>query len=167
MTAFFARATQSPRFAWCPPAPGRRPDAFPRGPLSRATLPAAAASPQPHTRPGRPRAPLVVSIAFSQLLTLGPSLGECSRGLGCTGPAWAIPPPTPTQAYLYGTQSLPSHGRYAASAFGACGSAASVSSPFSGPMPSVHSPLRAYDSADCSQRRVACGGLPAKSESTS
>ena len=44
----------------------------------------------------------------------------------------------------------------AASAFGASGSAASVSRPFSGPTPSLRSPLRTFDSALCSQaQRVA------------
>ena len=43
----------------------------------------------------------------------------------------------------------------AASAFGASGSAASVSRPLSVSMPGVHSPLCTYDSALCSQR-VAC-----------
>ena len=53
--------------------------------------------------------------------------------------------------------SLPSHARSAFSAFGASGSAASVSRPISGPLPSVHSPLRTYDSALRSgSQRVAC-----------
>ena len=51
----------------------------------------------PPTRPGRPCAPLAVSLSYSQLLTLG-----CGAGIAraaSAAPVLAIPPPIPTQAY--------------------------------------------------------------------
>ena len=74
---------------WCAPA-RRAPDAFPRGPLTRATLPGA--SPQAlhatHTVGHTTRAPpcpLVVSLTHTASHPRVWS-GECSRGLGCAGP---------------------------------------------------------------------------------
>ena len=71
----------------------------------------------------------------------------------------AIPPPTPTPAH--GTH-CPPMAAFAASAFGAsaCG-AISVPPDFSGPLPSVHSPLHLFDSALLFSARC----LPAKSTS--
>jgi len=76
----------------------------------------------------------------------------------------AIPPPTPTPAH--GTH-CPPMAASAASAFGAsaCGASAcgaiSVPPDFSGPLPSVHSPLHLFDSALLFSARC----LPAKSTS--
>ena len=44
--SLLALATQSSRLVWCPPAPGRWPDASPLAPRSRVALPAASESPQ-------------------------------------------------------------------------------------------------------------------------
>ena len=79
---------------------------------------------------------------------------ECSRGHGCAGPGDSA-----IDTHSGRQDSLPSDGRSAASAGGASGSAASVSRPFSGLMPSAHFSLRTYDSALCSQRVVFHGLL--------
>ena len=83
------------------------------------------------------------------LLTLVYGAGNARAA--SAAPVLAIPPPTPTLAY--GTHCPPMAAR-AASAFGASGSTASMSRPFSGPTPSVHSPLRTCDSALCSERDI-------------
>ena len=95
-----------------------------------ATLPAA--PPQAlratHTTRAPPCPACRLSLSFSQLLTLGYGAGTAYRGLGCPGPG---DPATDPHSGI--RDSLPSHGRSAASAFGARGSAASVSRPISGP----------------------------------
>ena len=103
---------------------------------------------------------------------------ECSRGLGCAGPVLAqaqwryrhrLVTPTPSQARLRGrhtrvttglTARLPWPLQCAARAFGASGRAASVSRPFLGPTPSVHSPLHTYDSALFESRVSQLGSGP-------
>ena len=153
LAAFLRKSHGLNRLVCCLPAPGRQLDAFPRGPLLRATLPAA--PPQAlratHTTVGL--APPFPACRLSLLLTAShPRVlsRECSRGLGCAGSG---DPATDPHSYI--RDSLPSHGRSSASAFGARGSTASVSRPISGPVPSVHSPLRTSDSALCYQR-AAC-----------
>ena len=152
LAAFLLKSHGLHRLVRFPSAPGCRPDAFPRGPLSRATLPAAL--PQALRAIHTPRAPPCPACRLSLLLTaLHPRVwsGECSCSLGYTDPG---DPATDPHSGI--RDSLPSHGRSAARAFGASGSAASLSRPISGPMPSVHSPLRTSDSALCYQRVAAC-----------
>ena len=136
---------------WCPPASCHWPSraARLRVPRSQQLRRKRFAPP---TRPGRPRAPLVAPLSHTASHPRVWS-GECSRGLGSVGPGYLATDPHSGSIW----DSLPSHGRSAARAFGASRSAASVSRPFSGPwpMPSVHSPLCTYESALCSQR-VAC-----------
>ena len=129
-SAFLRQATQPPRLVWYPPTPGHRPDAFQRGPLSRATLPAA--SPQALRATHTTWAPPCPACRLSLFFTVShPRVwnGVCSRGLGCAGPGDPATDPNSGNR-----DSLLSHCRSAASAFGASGSAASVSSPLSGPM---------------------------------
>ena len=93
--------------SWCPPAPGRRPDAFPRGPLSRNTLPAA--SPRALCATHTTRAPPCPACRHTHFLTAFHPRewsGECSRGLGCAGPG---DPATDPHSGI--RDSLPSHGR--------------------------------------------------------
>ena len=69
-----------------PPA-GPEPDAFPRGPLSRATLPAA--SPQALRATHTTRTPPCPACRLSLFLTASHPRawsGECSHCLGCAGP---------------------------------------------------------------------------------
>ena len=132
---------------WCPPAPGRRPDAFPRGLLARAALPAA--SPQALRATHTARAPPCPACrTFTHSFSPSVGWGKLARH------RLRDPAADPHSGIR---DSLPSHAAYAASAFGASGFAASVSRPVSGPtpMPSMHTPLRTSDSAFCSQR-VAC-----------
>ena len=86
----------------------------------------------PPKRFGRPSAPLIVSLPHR----FSPSGMERGMHMAASAaPVLAIPPPIPTQAYR--RDSLPSHGRSAASAFGASGSSASVSRPIPDPMHSI------------------------------
>ena len=100
------------------------------------------------------------SLALSLSLTASHprvGMGNAFRGLGCAGPG------EPANKPHSGTRdSLTTHGSYAASACGASASGAAPSAPsasagrvsvppdFSGPVPSVHSPLHPSDSGLCS-----------------
>ena len=150
-----------------PARAGHGPDASPRDTLTRATLPAAPphALRANHTDRSTPR--LAPSLPFPQLLTLGLEWGM-HRGLRCAsaGEARHRPP--------HGTRdSLPSlwplsrpsafgASAFGASAFGARGLPRQGPARYSGPLPSVHSPLHLPDSALlCSARCLP----PAKSTS--
>ena len=96
--------------------------------------------------PGDPAADPPVTQASSSM----------DRGLRLTGRRCRGGPP---MAGATVTRDSAARASLSAAAFGASGSAAaaSVSRLISGPMPSVHSPLRTYDSALCSlRRRFAC-----------
>ena len=91
-----------------------------------------------------------VSPSCSQLLTLGYGAGNDSRGLGCAGPG---EPATDPHSGI--RDSLPSLAPFGAAPSAQAAPPRQCPARFSGPMPSVHSPLRPSDSALCSQR-VAC-----------
>ena len=161
------------RVVRCPahPATGRTPSRAVRSRMPRSRrLRRRRFAPTP--RPGGPRALLVVSPSHSfspSALDLEVWSGECSRGLRLSWRSRHRPPLTSGFLVPYdigcrhtisgltalpgltalGTHCSPMAAR-AASAFGASGSAVSVSRLLSGPMPSVHSSLRTYDSDLCS-----------------
>ena len=143
-----------------PARAGLRPDAFPRDTLIRATLPAA--SPQAlrgiHTDRSTPLSCSVSPLPTASHPRVG--TGNASRPMLRVGPA--SPPPTPTRHT--GLPALPwplsRPSAFGASAFGAsaCGARGlprQGPARYSGPLPSVHSPLHLSDSA-LSVQRVAC-----------
>ena len=97
LAAFLRKSRGLHRLVRCPPAPGRRPAAFPRGPAPRTSLPAASISFAQALRAAHTtRAPPCPAYwpSLSQLLTLGNGAGNARAA--SAAPVLAIPPPTPT-----------------------------------------------------------------------
>ena len=146
--------------SWTPTRADLRSGASPRDTLTRATLPAA--PPQALRAIHSRRLASGFQVRLSPGLRLTAShprvgMGNAFRGLGCAGPGEPA-----TDPHSSTRNSLPTLGRYRdaggqpeLSAFGASASRRRrrVSVPpsdFSGPVPSVHSPIHPSDSALCS-----------------
>ena len=156
---------------WSPPAPGHWPVAFPRGPAPRASLPAAL--PQALRATYSTRAPPCPACRLShtqpELLTLryGAGNARAASAAPVLAPDPAIGPhsgirDSEPESLPSGSPAWPPRLRRASrGAFGASGSAASVFHPFSGPTPSVQSPLRTVPTILLSALRLSALKLPA------
>ena len=154
--ALLRKATQSPRLVWCPPAgaPGRRPDAFPRGVPRSQRLRRRRFAPTLPLDPGGTVPACRLSLFRSH--SFSPPGRNARAATAALARSWR------PHSGIRDSRPRPSYGRSAAaaSAFGANGSAASASRSFSGPMPSMHSPLRTDNSVLCPGSQRDHRGLP-------